>query len=52
MPHRIEDGFGASRARFDEVCSFMGGEDAMGLTHGEPPWPPFVSFLTGDGPAV
>ena len=35
MPHRTEDAFGASRARFDEVCSFMGGEGAMGLTHGE-----------------
>lgn len=35
MPHSTEDAFGASRACFDEVCSFMGGQDAMGLTHGE-----------------
>jgi hypothetical protein len=35
MPRSTDDAFGASRARFDEVCSFMGDEDAMGLTHGE-----------------
>lgn len=35
MPQHTEDAFGASRARFDEVCLFMGGDQAMGLTHGE-----------------
>ena len=35
MPHSTEDAFGTSRALFDEVCSFMGGQDAIGLTHGE-----------------
>ncbi len=35
MPHNTEDAFGASRARFDEACSFLGGQDAMELTHAE-----------------
>jgi len=30
-----EDAFSASRARFEQVCSFMGGEEASSLTHGE-----------------
>lgn len=29
------DAFSASRARFDQVCLFMGGEEAASLTHGE-----------------
>jgi len=29
------DAFSASRARFEQVCCFMGGEEASGLTHGE-----------------
>ena len=35
MSHSTEDAFAASRARFDQVCSFMAGGDAMGLTHGQ-----------------
>ncbi len=30
-----DDAFSASRARFEEVCCFMGGEEATSLTHGE-----------------
>lgn len=30
-----DDAFNASRARFEQVCSFMGGQEASGLTHGE-----------------
>jgi hypothetical protein len=30
-----DDAFSASRARFEQVCSFMGGEEATSLTHGE-----------------
>lgn len=29
------DAFSASRGRFEQVCSFMGGEEARELTHGE-----------------
>jgi hypothetical protein len=29
------DAFSASRGRFEQVCSFMGGEEASGLSHGE-----------------
>ncbi len=30
-----DDAFSASRARFEEVCCFIGGEEATSLTHGE-----------------
>ena len=30
-----DDAFSASRARFEQVCRFMGGEEATGLTHAE-----------------
>ena len=30
-----DDAFNTSRARFEQVCSFMGGEEASSLTHGE-----------------
>ena len=30
-----DDAFNASRVRFEQVCSFMGGQEASGLTHGE-----------------
>jgi hypothetical protein len=30
-----DDDFSASRARFEQVCGFMGGEEASSLTHGE-----------------
>jgi hypothetical protein len=29
------DAFSTSRARFEQVCCFMGGEEASGFTHGE-----------------
>ncbi len=31
----VNDAFNASRARFEQVCCFMGGEGASSLTHGE-----------------
>ena len=30
-----DDAFNPSRARFEQVCSFMGGDEAANLTHGE-----------------
>ena len=30
-----DDAFGASRACFEQMCSFMGGDEAAGLTHAE-----------------
>lgn len=30
-----DDAFSASRSRFEQVCCFMGGEEASNLTHGE-----------------
>src|SRR5438046_6730732 len=35
MSQPSQDAFDASRARFDEVCSFLAAPDAMGLTHGQ-----------------
>ena len=36
MPTRAaDDAFSASRARFEQVCCFMGGEEASSLTHAE-----------------
>ena len=31
----VNDGFNASRVRFEQVCGFMGAEEASGLTHAE-----------------
>ena len=30
-----DDAFAASRARFEQVCCFLDGDEAAGLTHGE-----------------
>ena len=36
MPaNSVDDAFSASRARFEQVCGFMGDKEAAGLTHGE-----------------
>lgn len=36
MPvNSVDDAFSASRARFEQVCGFMGDKEAAGFTHGE-----------------